>query len=191
VVSSRNRWGSPLPLYVCDVVGLDAGGRDLEILIVMLDEKRGIMMGVFLELDLLTQDYVELRWVKSRSHDDIPRGNRMALLSEWGESLSLSRRMRQLMVGPYSVDPVHPISWTALCEDGMTDADKSTDFDPRVWGSFLDAEERGKAEVAFQARVSLDSMYPDADIIDNEAVRLQRPVRSLRSQSVPIQITYD
>jgi hypothetical protein len=92
----------PNDYFAFSLQGLGNGGRTADLVIVFKShsrKNRGVL-GVFVSLDLFTQNYKVLDWVQSpQAYND------KTSLRKMRDSLTLTRRMRQRRLGPFSVHP--------------------------------------------------------------------------------------
>jgi hypothetical protein len=181
-----------------DLISLQNGGRIMELAVALKTEGKA-SVGLILSLDILTQHFVALQWVKWK-----PGSATQQNLNLFG----CSWRMRQLQTGPYSVwghqkkhpDDEEPVwykasTWTHLCRETSLAVDTSLDQDAEVWSRFTVAN-APKAN-AFQRKlrsqcprlVSYSTLYPDTFPVDNHAVIMQLPIHSMRCQA-PIELVY-
>lgn len=127
-----------LPIFTYHLVQVTMG-RIAEMLLIFSVGPIGKgCIGVFVEVDLLTQDYREVEWLRHDSSDVPPSGC---------GKLAFSRRKN-------------------VCSSQSTNVSNNSMND------------------------LLEAMYPDCVTMDNLAVRIQVPVKSMRARSAPVQIAY-
>lgn len=127
-----------LPIFTYHLVQVSMG-RILEILLIFSVGPIGKgCLGVFVEVDLLTQDYREIEWLRHSTSDAPPAGC---------GNLAFSRRKK-------------------ICFS-------RTGFEPK--GS-IDG--------------LLEDLYPDCMTMDNLAVRIQVPLKSMCARSAPVHVDY-
>jgi len=183
-----NKSPSKLPTYFYDLIGITRGGRSLEILICVLGSKES--MGVFVVIDLFTQSYQELQWVKCANAK--VNGHQFHL-RKWCSRLALNWRMRQKRMGPHSVTRIKTVqNWGSLCsEPCFDDLDEVDDSDPAVWERFIEHSNQSSTSIkSMRTNVSLASLYPDCEVVDNRAVLSRLPVMSMKCHSAPIELVY-
>jgi hypothetical protein len=178
-----------------EIVGIRNGGRIATFLIGFEGTKaRSSFIGVFVKVDLFQGSYKELNWIKEIkvASESERRG-----LRRWMARACLCRRMRDLGVGPYSVDPSLKRVWTDLCKDNMTKQEARLDFDSDAWRMFLDFTDDSSCQrptnlqkPSIPSRISRDSLYPDAQLFDNFAVINLLPIRSMTALSAPVELVY-
>ena len=144
-------------------------------------------VGVFLHIDIFTQSYEETSWVK---HSASPGAS---FLRKWSNVLALSRRMKDQAVGPFCQgverDWVDRFDWSIFYNDTNNDYDDSQDADPNVWGEYLACIKTTK-QAKLPKRISCMSLFPNCELITNDAVRSARPVASIECRSSTIEFVY-
>jgi len=166
----------PLPLCYSEIVATKDHGRIVEVLVSFVSKPRKSFIGAFVAIDVFTQRYKVLQWIRrGLSPSDGNNNGRLAQsLMSWTDKLSLARRMCERRVGPYSANPnLGEIDWTALCTSGRVDPETWNDWDDRECNS-----------------ISFNSVYPDVELFNNDAVRFGTPMHHLRSRGAPVEIGY-
>lgn len=171
--------------FFYNLVSVTNGGRVVELIITFIRTQRPGSLGVFVSVDLFTGRYQEQNWVKN-VHSQHPSALRV-----WCNALALNQRMKELRVGPYAVQANHAIDWSRLCtkaEHGF-DPDEADSFDPSIWLDYV------KGEGALATRtppklVSYSTLYPDCDLITNQAITDYLPAKSLRAKDSPVELVY-
>ena len=158
--------------------------------------RRWTSVGVFLDIDIITQAYEEIKWVQ---HTNPPESK---FLREWSNLLALNGRMREQQVGPFCKGIqrarfVENLAWNMFYDDTNNDYDDSRDGDPKVWGQLLDRIDKSKRATLSSnplpdapKNVSSLSLFPDCDLITNNAVRSAKPVASIPSRNSPTELVY-
>lgn len=152
-------------------------------------ESRSSSVGVFLHIDVFTQSYEVTGWVK---HSVSPEAS---FLKKWSNVLALSRRMKDQAVGPFCQGVerdrvVDRFDWSVFYNDTNNDYDDSQDADPNVWGEYL-ACITTKKQTKLPKRISCMSLFPNCELITNDAVRSAKPVASIRCRSSTTEFVYD
>jgi hypothetical protein len=174
------------PKTRCDIVSVLNLGQCFELFLAFSSAPTEFT-GVFLQLDIFSQRYRELEWIKRPAQ----AGRASDLnLSEWAGNAARNRRMRQQQVGPYGVNPKDTRNWTPLCcEQSTTEPEEAIDTDRAAWSNILRNYEKS-TNGSLPSRVSLNSLYPDVTMISNRAVCTHTPVYSLKSRSVPVELNF-
>ncbi|CAJ1912187.1 unnamed protein product [Cylindrotheca closterium] len=171
------------PQFYYNLISIAFGGRVADLVIVFLrgGGKPG-SLGVFVRADLFSGTIQELDWVQGRKVVD------MTSLRAWSNSLALNRRMRHVRAGPFSVNTKgHSRDWGRLCQEmAYIDYDEKDDYDYSFWTEYLANPEDKRPP----KRVSLSSIYPDCDLVTNNAITSCLPVSSLQCKDSPIQLIY-
>jgi hypothetical protein len=177
------------PEYFYNLVSLGERGRTAELLVVFRSRERVGAVGVFLIIDLFTQAYRELNWIRG------PKVKDSSSLRSLCNSLALSQRMRRQRVGPYSVQP-DSVGWGHLCMemDSELDFDVELDSIPSLWRAHHKrAKADGNANVPsnlIPKPVSYSSLYPNCELITNRAVACAKPVLYLQGRRSPVKLVY-
>jgi hypothetical protein len=147
-------------------------------------------VGVFVQIDLFTQSYKEVGWVQNRVEPTD------SLLRRWSNALAINRRMEEQHVGPFS----RALKISKAQDFSMFYQDSNHDFSE--WEK-QDEESRDRylydTENGLRSRDSTaDSpkhitgtvLFPNCDIITNNAVRSVRPVSFIRCRSLTTEFIY-
>jgi hypothetical protein len=151
-------------------------------------ESRSSSVGVFLHIDVFTQSYEVTGWVK---HSASPEAS---FLRKWSNVLALSRRMKDQAVGPFchGVERervVDRFDWSIFYNDTNNDYDDSQDTDSNVWGEYL-ARIKTTNQAKLPKRISCMSLFPDCELITNDAVRSAKPVASILCRNSTTEFVY-
>jgi hypothetical protein len=153
-----------------------------------LGSRRSSSVGVFLQFDIFTQAYKETGWVQHSALPDAP------FLRKWSNVLAMNRRMKDQAVGPFCHgverdSVVDRFDWSKFYNDTNNDYDDSQDADPQVWGNYLS---RAKTTTIPKPPkcISCVSLFPDCELITNDAVRSAKPVPSIRSRNSTTEFVY-
>ena len=201
----REKFGyqeNALPDFHYNLISIDGVGRTAILLIVFGrtaqsgTTTRRLSVGVFLQIDLLTQSYEETGWVQNLASPT------ESVLRKWSNVLAVTRRMKDQKVGPYSSDLgqdklFSTIDWTMFYNDGNNDYDQSQDEDIEAWTRYLAVLRLQKSQATSSSSrltapncVSCVSLFPDCELVTNDAVRLARPVRFIRCRSLTTEFIY-
>lgn len=171
------------PEFYYNLISMAFGGRVADIVIVFLrGGGRPGSLGVFARVDLFAGTVQELDWVQGRKVEDL------VSLRAWSNSLALNRRMRHVGAGPFSTDSkTHTRDWGRLCQESICiDYDEEDDYDSSFWAEYAsDPQDKRPPK-----KVSLSSIYPDCDLVTNNAITSCLPVSSLQCKDSPIQLIY-
>jgi len=142
-------------------------------------------VGVFLQVDLFTQAYREIEWGQCSYKLDT------GSLRGWASLLALNRRMKDQHLGPFCLEnPVKRIEcndWTPfLVEENMGREPSS----PVIWNRYLKDLKSSKMKPISPPKIPYSMLYPDADVLSNQAVRRGIPVSSLICRSGVTELVY-
>ena len=166
-----------------NLISVHTMGRVADLIIVFTRKEKSGSLGVFVQVDLFTGCYQEQDWVKRKTLGT--RDEDVSSLRSWCSALALSRRMRQRCSGPYSINTKHSTDWSRLCVETAFDADEADDYDPEIWQDYVNGTTSTTPKF-----ISLSSLYPDCDLITNNAITSCLPVSALRSKSSPLELVY-
>jgi hypothetical protein len=169
------------PEFFYNLVSVTDRGRVAEFVITFLRKEKPGSLGVFVKVDLFTGRTQELDWVKSTGTMDT------SSLRAWSNTLALNRRMRHVGAGPFSINAKgHSRDWGSLCKESYFDYDEEDDYDPLFWSEYI-GNTQAKRPPKF---ISLASIYPDCDLVTNDAITSCLPVSSLQCKDSPVQLAY-
>lgn len=185
ILSKRKGFVDEHPDFFFSLVSLHNVGRLANLVIAFARTKKSCSIGVFVNIDLFTGCYEELDWVKEASTDP-------TAVKKWCDRLAINRRMKHVQAGPYSVTDKSTVDWSCIVKDTKTiDYDKDDDFNEVVWRDFVEGKgPRNSLHRQVPKFVTLSSLYPDCDVISNEALLKCEPVKSMRARDAPIQLLY-
>jgi hypothetical protein len=181
ILSRRKSVSQRQPEFFYNLISVACRGRVVELVITFITKQRPGSLGVFVRVDLFTGHWQELDFVKSVGVQDF------SSLRSWCNALALNRRMRQVRTGPYSIEAKHSIDWGRLCKE-FFDQDEEDDFTPAIWKPYVDSTTLSTKKPP--KLISLQSLYPDCDLVTNKAVTSKTPVSSIRTRKAPIQLVY-
>mmetsp|Transcript_39704 Transcript_39704/g.95907 ORF Transcript_39704/g.95907 Transcript_39704/m.95907 type:complete len:627 (-) Transcript_39704:43-1923(-) len=171
------------PEFFYNLISIAFGGQVADLVVVFLrgGGKPGAL-GVFVRVDLFSGITQELDWVQGRKVEDL------ASLRAWSNSLALNRRMRHVRAGPFSVNTKgHSRDWGRLCQEfTYIDYDEKDDYNSASWLEYVTNPQNKRPP----KRVSLSSVYPDCDLVTNNAITSCLPVSCLQCKDSPIQLIY-
>jgi hypothetical protein len=189
------------PDFSYSLIATSACGRMVD-LIITFESKKNTAVGVFLRVDLFTQAYEELDWIRNTANNN--NRTNASSLRKWSNLLALQRRAREMRIGPYSVRPDHdyyghwgPLRGEIFYEHptASIDADDDPMHNQKHWQDYLDGVKWNAApDVATlmsPTRISYKLLYPDCEVITNAAVTKGTPVFRMTCQDSPIQIVYE
>jgi hypothetical protein len=153
-----------------------------------LDSRRSSSVGVFLQIGIFTQAYKETSWVQ---HPALPEAS---FLRRWSNILALNRRMKDQAVGPFCHgverdNVVDRFDWSRFYNDTNNDSNDSQDADPQVWGHYLSRVKTTTIPKPPKC-ISCVSLFPDCELITNDAVRSAKPVPTMKSRNSTIEFVY-
>ena len=135
-------------------------------------------VGLFLQIDLFTHSYREIEWGQC-SYELDP-----VLLRGWASLLALNRRMKDLRLGPFCL--VNPPAWID-CKDWSSflveENSEGETSSPTVWNQYLKDMKSTKIKVPSPPMIPYSMLYPDADVMSNEAVRRGYPLSNLKCRT--------
>lgn len=184
------------PDFGYNLISVNNGGRTMDVVAVIKNRDRVGCVGVYVTIDLFTQQYRENCWVANKQTADGKS------LRKFCNSLALNYRMRQRKLGPYSVDPDDTFSWESyLCEEKYFysgfDFDMERDLDPNEWLPFLDLHKevrRGKSDddpiSLLPKTIPYSSLYPDCEMASNRTISAVIPAAYLTGRKSPLKILY-
>eukprot|EP00980_Cylindrotheca_fusiformis_P007003 scaffold1470_cov195-Cylindrotheca_fusiformis.AAC.3 len=179
ILNRRKGVSESYPEYFYNLVTVTDGGRVAQIVITFLRKEKPGSLGMFVNVDLFTGKAQELDWVKSTGTLDT------SALRMWTNTLALNRRMRHVAAGPFSINAKgHSRDWGRLCKELNFDYDEEDDYDPSFWSEFI-----GNTQTKRPPKlISLASIYPDCDLVTNDAITSCLPVSSLQCKNAPVQL---
>jgi len=200
----RDKFGyqeNALPEFHYNLISIGHDGRTATLVIVFGRTAqsgaatRRLSVGVFLRIDILTQAYEESGWVQNLATPT------EAVLRKWCNVLAVIRRMRDQRVGPFCSDvgqgkALGTLDWTMFYNDTNSDYDQSQDDDVQVWGKYLSglkSLKQGTSSVdrlASPKCVSCLRLFPNCDLVTNDAVRLARPVPFIQCRNLTTEFIY-
>jgi hypothetical protein len=108
--------------------------------------------------------------------------------------------MKERQIGPFSRTPrlakaLDGVDWSAFYQDSNNDYDEWQEHDEESWGRYIDDTEnvgrvfdpRSSEE---PKRISGPVLFPNCDLITNNAVRMVRPVPFIRCRSLTTELVY-
>lgn len=188
-----------LPEFHYNLISIDDDGRTASLVIVF---ERGAQLGaakrrlvaVFVDIDILTQDYQETSWLQNLAPPTA------AATRAWSNALALSRRMKHQMVGPFCSTRggkvLDSFDWSVFYVDTNNTYDPSHDTDVNLWERYVrkstDKSAMGAAPSSREVPnpVSCMSLFPNCDLVTNDAVRLARPVPFIRCRNLTTEFVY-
>jgi hypothetical protein len=188
-----------LPEFHYNLISIGDDGRTASLVIVF---ERGAQTGtaarrlvaVFVELDILTQDYQETSWLQNLAPPTA------AATRAWSNALALSRRMKHQMVGPFCSTrggrALDSFDWSFFYDDANNSYDPSHDTNVDLWERYVSkSKENSATDGALSSRqvpnpVSCMSLFPNCDLVTNDAVRLARPVPFIRCRNLTTEFIY-
>lgn len=198
------------PDFSYSLIATSPCGRMID-LIITFESKKSAAVAVFLRVDVFTQAYEELDWIRntatptvvsnnnSNSNKSNTRSNTSSL-RKWSNLLALKRRARDMRVGPYSISPDHdffghwgPLPGEMFYEIAAPAADDDTAKSQKQWHDYLDGLKwNASPDVTLTPpnRISYKLLYPYCNVITNAAVIKGTPVLRMTCQDSPIQIVY-
>jgi len=187
---------SCMPDYCYNLLSAQERGRTVDLVICCKASDRVGCIGVFVTLDLFTQQYKENLFLQNSTVADC------ASLQKLCNSLALNQRMRQRKLGPYSVDPTDKMNWeTWLCEERFFysgyDHEMARDLDPSEWKPLLDLslEKRKNGSTCVKIpgvkpkSIPYASLYP-AEIFMNKTISAVVPAAFLTGRRSPTRLLY-
>jgi hypothetical protein len=174
------------------IVSVTDSGKTVELAMAFeVGNNRGAV-AVVLRVDILTQSYVEVKWWKRTDIQSDSVSDSVADLSVWCKKLAAQLRMRQQRLGPYCVDPQHPPDWGPLCRNIFVGLEAQDGWNPDIWGPLTRKLESKSHKFNRNDLVGLShaALYPDCDLVDNEAVISHLPVFSMRCTSASTELVY-
>ncbi|KAG7361089.1 hypothetical protein IV203_036189 [Nitzschia inconspicua] len=185
VLSKRKGFSETISDFFFSLISLHNGGRVANLVIAFARTRKACSIGVFVDIDLFTGCYEELDWVKEASTDT-------TTLKLWCQKLAINRRMKHVRAGPYAVSEKSTVDWSCIVQDtNSIDYDEEDDFDEGVWRDFVERKgPRTFSQLAVPKMITLSSLYPDCDIVSNEALLRCEPVKCMRTRDAPIQLLY-
>ena len=190
-----------LPDFHYNLISIDDDGRTAILVIVFgrnqtAASSRRISVGVFIQIDLFTQSYKEVGWVQNRVEPTD------SLLRRWSNALAINRRMKEQHVGPFSrplttSKALDGIDFSMFYQDSNHDFSEWEKQDDESWDRYLYDTENGLRS-ADASHSTADSpkhvtgtvLFPNCDIITNNAVRSVRPVSFIRCRSMTTELIY-
>ena len=187
-----------LPEFHYNLISIDDDGRTAFMVIVFgrtvqsATRTRRLSVGVFLRIDILTQAYEESGWVQTFAS---PTSDS---LRKWSNVLALTRRMKDQYLGPFctTLGSLDAYDWSMFYDDLSNRYDQLHDKDTKVWERYLSSRPALKGTtpsldlVAAPNFVSCVSLYPNCDLVTNDAVRIARPVPFIRCRGRTTEFIY-
>ncbi|CAB9497644.1 expressed unknown protein [Seminavis robusta] len=179
-----------------NIQSVNDGGRSANLVVVFKSknsEDMG-MRGVFITLDVFTQHYRVTGWVENKA-----AANNQPSLQRQCNALTLSRRMRERRLGPYSVRPNDRKDYGYLCEERPTfDFEMERDISPAEWEPFCEMMDQARKEsngggggVGVKSKIiPFASLYPHCDFFTNRTLLTAQPSPVLIGRKSPLKLVY-
>jgi hypothetical protein len=186
ILSRRKGFTKTRPELFFAVISMHNAGRVVNVVITFARPKKACSIGIFVNIDLFTGRYEELDWV-------IDSSNNATSVQTWCNRLAINRRMKHLRTGPYASGEKINVDWSCLVTDtNAIDYDEGDNYDERFWRNLMVEKTCRRAKCrSFSKVITLSSLYPDCDIVSNEALIRCEPVKLMRSKDAPLQLIYE
>ncbi len=189
-----------LPDFHYNLISILDDGRTANLVIVFATNPgmascRRMSVGVYIQIDLLTQSYKEMGWLKNTSEPTD------FLLRQWSNVLAINRRMKEQQVGPFSrarTKALGGVDFSMFYQDSNHDFSEWGKQDDDSWDRYLNDAENGPPRPADGSSSTPDPpkhvagtvLFPNCDIVTNNAVRSVRPVSFIQCRSLTTEFTY-
>lgn len=168
--------------YCYNLVSVNNDDRTVDVVAVMKNRGKVGSIGVIVKVDLFTQSYLEHSWMADKKSNSDTASARKAFCQQ----LTLTHRMRQRKLGPYSIDQDDKRRWFQLCQEkgfySGTDIDMERDLDPAVWKLCMD--------LRAVEMIPYASLYADCEMASNAAISNVVPAAYLTGRRSPLKIVY-
>ena len=183
------------PDYFYNLIGVNNGGRTVDIVAVVKNRDEEGCVGVYVTIDVFTQQFRENSWVENKNVADCESLRKLC------NSLALNYRMRQRKLGPYSVDPDDKGYWgSVLCEEKLFysghEFDMERDLDPMQWKPFLASRKKARKRKSGSdtqekpKTIPYSSLYPDCEMASNRNISAMVAAKFLTGRRSPLTIWY-
>ena len=178
------------------LISVSPCGREIKIVLVFSNHVRQLQVvkkarpfptsvGVFVQIDLFTQAYREIEWGQCGYQLD------STSLRGWASLLALNRRMQDQRLGPFSLAKcpkwVECNDWSPFLIEENSEGEPASHV---TWSQYLTDMKSTKIKVMTPPKIPYSMLYPDADVFSNDAVRMGRPVSTLKCRSGVTELIY-
>lgn len=186
-----------LPEFHYNLISINGDGRTASLVIAFERTERSAAgtrrsaVAVFLDFDLFTSLYEETKWVQNLATPT------PSTLRDWSNVLALNRRMKDQVVGPFCSAlgaKCDTIDWSEFYDDTNNSYDTTHDKNVNLWNRYLQMSGGGVPSLFYSQdapkTVSCLSLFPNCDLITNDAVRSGMPVPFIRCRDLTTEFVY-
>ena len=189
-----------IPIFGYHLVSVDDSGRLVTLVICFSNPNQPSMFAVVVKVDVYTQSYQEIEWAQLVWNDRIVPSRKEDRLRSYSERFALNQRMKELRIGPFSLQPTHA-GGAAVRRSGVSkmtsgdwrfllDHSSNANHDERHdWHKVRQFESCAQHR-EFARSIAMASLYPDCSLFTNAPVRLGLPVQVLKCRSGKTELVY-
>lgn len=166
--------------YAYSLICLHSNGRNVDVVLSFTDPRmiksgkktKNHAFAVLVSIDIFSQTYQQIQWY----HHSNCTGTKK--LQKWCDEIATHKRMIDMNIGPYCISETkkdfHAFK-IQLHEENVLDP---SDWDPEIWSTDL------------PKAIAISSMYPNCDVVTNDAILKNAPVAEIKARDFPIHILY-